>query len=482
MTPTATQQLAFIEEALAMAASAVDGSRRALDALKGELRLPVLTARAEQAEVEEDPSGKTELRFTVERTGDPAVLCRCVYNVLVDGAESGGGLIEFMPGVPTRPAPVFLLAEHLVSDVTTVTATLTDPLGCTIGDPASAATTIRRRPRHASGLPWRSGFRLPRNDYAKILAEYPQLETWRGRKLDVIGQFITLQDARSWPKLVKNAALGGTKDQPKGCVQAIFDGGWTPVLGVPLLIQGEARRFDRLAAGEFDEQHRAVARRVAEISQGRLIYVRLGWEYPQGYPWSWIGDAAGDMIPDTTEWQDHYRLGWARIAAIWHQECPGAKTVWCSLKNTRRATDAYYPGDEACDVLGMDLYNQLDGVWVNDEASWRKFGGSYREGYGFNGPLGLAEFARRRGKTISICEWGPYNRSRTAGDEANHPFFVSRMFDWFQELGELLEYEVYFQAGSDAQGRLGQQVIFPDTAEFNPLPRQSYLARWRPAS
>lgn len=336
-------------------------------------------------------------------------------------------------------------------------------------------------PLYRSGLPWRSGFRLARNLYDLVRQQYPEVEAFRGRPLDVIGQFITLDNAASWQGMLRNAALGGTTKEPRGCVQAIFDGGWTPVLGVPLLLTTNPRQFDRLARGEFTAQHRTVLQRVAEISQGRLIYLRGGWEYPEGYPWSWIEQNSGAAIPDTAEWQAHYRNGWKVWADLVHEVVPGAKTVWCSLKNTRRATTPYYPGDDAVDVLGMDLYNQLDGVWVNDEASWRQFGGSYTKGRGFNGPFGMAEFAKERGKTVSFCEWGPYNRSKTTGDQANHPFFVQRMFRFFQELaaepgGPLLEYEIYFQAGGTPA-----QAIWPEGQfDYNPAPRASYLTCWQP--
>jgi hypothetical protein len=349
---------------------------------------------------------------------------------------------------------------------------------------------------HASGLPWRSGFRMPKNTAELVLSEYPKVEAWRGRRLDVVPQFLGLDLAgRGWAKLASNYVLGSGTDQ--GTLGATFDGGWTPTLAIPALIQAAERRFDLLAAGELDDEHDLIAQRIAAIAGDRLLYIRLGWEMDEGYPWSLREDSRAESaarlpglpdwrsnrVPDTAQWQEIYRQGWARIAHVYKSRLPGARMVWNHLRNTRVPMRPYYPGSDVVDVIGMDPYDNGGGGNVVDEASWARFAGTYDPATGhFTGPAGMVAFAQELGRKVAFCEWGAVNRTKSPADPTNNGFYVRRMFQLFRELAAigddedgLLEYESYFHAGGD-----NPHEIYP-TSSYNPLVSAGYLEAYQPA-
>jgi hypothetical protein len=505
---TVERLIGLIETALAEVVARATQAIVSVDALKQELASqprpqvpPQVSVRARTPTVVEGPEGaETEIVFDLVRTTTPTPTCSVNWTLAgaVDAADLADaqptvGLTTFDPATEMVSVNVRVRGDALVEMDEPLVLTLSNPLGCTIGTQSAQVAIVNDDvppppppppSRWRSNCEWGSGWRQPRNKYDLINppngdGEYQQFERWRGRKIDVVDQFLgSDMFSRNWSALVTNYVLGGTTAEPigRGTLQATYDAGFIPALAIPFFIIAEARRYDRLAAGDFDAQHRSIAKKVATISQGRLIYLRLAWETNEGYPHSWIEQSLGQEIPDDATWQTYYRTGFTRIARIYRQEVPGCKIVWNHLRNTRRDTDKYEPARDAYDVLGMDVYNALSVPAVVDEEGWQTFAGSYREGRGFNGPLGIAAFARKIGKPVSICEWGVYNKTRLATDPANNGFFIRKMWNFFSDLAAdgLMEYECYFHGGG------GQQIFPPADSEHNSEVRAAYLDCWRP--
>ena len=67
-----------------------------------------------------------------------------------------------------------------------------------------------------------------------------------------------------------------------------------------------------------------------------------------------------------------YREAFRRVAAVAHALAPNVATVWCPADSPEKGLDAYFPGDDAVDWVGVNFYSVL----YNDgdrgrAAAWR---------------------------------------------------------------------------------------------------------------
>lgn len=355
-----------------------------------------------------------------------------------------------------------------------------------------------------SGMPYLLGFREPANSHPTMTqagGKYDQIEAWLGRKLDLIPCFLgSDQFTRDWAAFATNYVLGYGKD-PKGQLQGIYDRGSIPLFGMPVMPKSVQRRYDLGAAGEWDEPHRAVYRRIGQIAEGRPLYLRLGWEVNEGYPWSWIENAVKDdgsrladdqdwrvgAIPDTPRWRGFYIDTFRRLVDVARQEIPGVVVCWNHLRNTRRNVGAYFPGNSHVDVVTMDPYDNGNGGFVVDEASWQAFGGTYAQD-SFNGPVAMLDWAEAHGLKVGFDEWGCWNKTPldptkpaeganlSPAAPGNNGFYVGKMVGLFQNAVDrgLMSHESYFQTGSS-----GIHQLWPETP-WNANVRAAYLGLYRP--
>jgi hypothetical protein len=130
---------------------------------------------------------------------------------------------------------------------------------------------------------------------------------------------------------------------------------------------------------------------------------------------------------------------------------PGLRWDWNVNRGTSQlGIDARnaYPGDGYVDIVGVDSYDGWPGATT--EATWNEH---------YNGSYGLkfwADFARQHGKKLSIPEWGVYPGTAWAGHNGgDNPFYIAKMFGFFQEQKDNLAYESYFnEAASYYAGAL----------------------------
>lgn len=184
------------------------------------------------------------------------------------------------------------------------------------------------------------------------------------------------------------------------------------VLNVPMMERNEAQLSDaevrrllrRAAAGEFDEHFRTLARRLVALGAPDTILV-LGWEM-NGITYT---HRCG---PGPEDWKTY----WRRIVTAM-RSVPGQKFRFAFTPN--RGMDAIpwplcYPGDDVVDIIGMDSYDQPQGLSFDQEVS---------EPYGLQDHV---DFAKAHGKPISYPEWGLYRN----GDNAT---YMLRMLAWMDE-------------------------------------------------
>ncbi|GAB2743291.1 glycosyl hydrolase [Streptomyces bullii] len=184
------------------------------------------------------------------------------------------------------------------------------------------------------------------------------------------------------------------------------------VLNVPMLERNEERLSDaevrsllrRGAAGEFDVHFRRLAERLIALRVPDTVLV-LGWEM-NGTTYT---HRCG---PDPQAWKAY----WNRIVTAM-RAVPGQKFRFDFTPS--RGLDAVpwtecYPGDDTVDIIGMDTYDQPQGL---------SFDGQVTEPYGLQKHV---DFAKEHGKPISFPEWGLFRN----GDNAE---YMRRMLAWIDQ-------------------------------------------------
>ncbi|MEU2301682.1 glycosyl hydrolase [Streptomyces antibioticus] len=182
------------------------------------------------------------------------------------------------------------------------------------------------------------------------------------------------------------------------------------VLNVPMLERAEAhlpdsvvrRELRRGADGAYDGHFRTLARRLISVGLPDTVLV-VGWEM-NGITYT---HRCG---PDPAAWKAY----WVRIVTAM-RAVEGQRFRFEFAPN--RGIDAVpwprcYPGDRYVDVIGMDAYDQPNGMTFAQQR---------------DEPYGLAEhvrFARAHGKPIAYPEWGLFRN----GD---NPAYVRGMLNWF---------------------------------------------------
>ncbi|MFD7879408.1 glycoside hydrolase family 26 protein [Streptomyces sp. NPDC059766] len=182
------------------------------------------------------------------------------------------------------------------------------------------------------------------------------------------------------------------------------------VLNVPMLERTEAHLSDpavraqlRLgAAGRYDGHFRTLAERLVRLGVPDTVVV-LGWEMN--------GDTYTHRCgPDPQAWQRYWRKIVTAMRSV-----PGQRFRFDFTPS--RGLDAVpwtdcYPGDDVVDIVGMDAYDQPQGL---------SFARQVTEPYGLGDQV---RFARAHGKPVSYPEWGLYRN----GD---NPAYMRGMLDWF---------------------------------------------------
>ncbi|MFE0456826.1 glycoside hydrolase family 26 protein [Streptomyces sp. NPDC058914] len=182
------------------------------------------------------------------------------------------------------------------------------------------------------------------------------------------------------------------------------------VLNVPMLARNEAHLSDayvrqelaRGARGEYDEHFRVLARRLVALGVPDTVLV-LGWEM-NGITYT---HRCG---PDPATWKRY----WTRIVQTM-RAVRGQRFRFEFTPNRGRDAIPWthcYPGDAYVDVIGMDAYDQPEGMPFEEQV---------------HEPYGLAahvRFAKKHGKPIAYPEWGLFRN----GD---NPEYVRGMLNWF---------------------------------------------------
>ena len=236
----------------------------------------------------------------------------------------------------------------------------------------------------------------------------------------------------------------------------------TPVIGFPLfsVASGEPSRDDQMAAFAMGAHDNIIRGCMAAYTRYTNYQVwRIGWEMNlQGTPW-FCGDNAGSW----QRWIEAFR----HVAAVMRAEANLQGTtidiMWnpgsTSWSNAGRADQTLWPGPEHCDIIGIDLYNEIwaqggdmpydwttgqptpKDEWILNPANRRHhwlYSGANQWDHQGNNPgnqsfsLAMAiDLARTHGKSLSLAETGVLNAPPPLGvpDDAEFPAFLADTLD-----------------------------------------------------
>ncbi|MEU9476673.1 glycosyl hydrolase [Streptomyces sp. NPDC048191] len=230
----------------------------------------------------------------------------------------------------------------------------------------------------------------------------------------------------------------------------------TLVLNVPMQEHNEddvsdaaVRRLLRQgASGAFDQHFKALAERLVQLKVPDTVIV-LGWEM-NGTTYT---HRCG---PDPASWKAY----WNRIVTTM-RSVPGQKFRFDFTPSRGRDAVPWtecYPGDNTVDIIGMDSYDQPNGL---------SFDAQVKEPYGLQQQV---DFAKSHGKPISYPEWGLFRN----GDD---PEYLRRMLAWIDEhkplyntLTDYCPHGVWQCPDNPASARVYRTALYDRTEEPAPVP------------
>ncbi len=305
--------------------------------------------------------------------------------------------VRTLPAAPARRALPPLIRPHAPGDRT-----------------SSEATRMYGTPR--SGLPWHSGFWTGGFMSAQRMAS---AESWRGSAMDFA---TTYPEYGTWADLADSEWHITTFNGFKGRL----------AYGLPMLPGNRRGQWGDITSGSKDEVFRTIARQLVRNGRGDTA-IRVGLEANgEWFPWAVTASTA-----------PQFKASFRRIVNVMRAEAPGL-TFWLdlnagsALKGQTHRLDSLtllYPGDDVVDGISIDHYDHWNLVAETD-AAW-KAALRPRTGAGL---ADTADFARARGKGFAVPEWGLHGVYGT-GD---NPFFMTKMYGFFQAYKDVLVYENYF--------------------------------------
>jgi hypothetical protein len=238
---------------------------------------------------------------------------------------------------------------------------------------------------------------------------------------------------------------------PDYMIDAWRGSGRRMVYSVALLPSTGSASIEEGATGAYDRHFRTLGRNLVAGGQGDAI-LRLGWEFNL-QAWAWSADDPDEFI-----------AYWRHVVTAL-RSVPGQKFRFDwnpNVGDTAYDASRYYPGNGYVDYVGIDVY---DVSWTPDTYPYPKDCGAgcrltrQKEVWdriygGHRGLLYWSDFARAKGKPMSLPEWGLWDRpdGHGGGDDA---YFVRQMFAFIDNPQNRVAYQVYFDVDvEDGEHRL----------------------------
>ncbi len=226
--------------------------------------------------------------------------------------------------------------------------------------------------------------------------------------------------------------------------------------------------WKRASEGAYDSHYEAAAQDLRDNGPGTNMVIRVGWELSHTFPWN-VGVCGKGLIASPADEVLYYRRAHRRIVNILKRYMPDIKVSWNFLREATklpRPIDEYFPGTAFVDFVSIDYYD-----FYMDNTTAAKFAASANAGT-VQVPRGIArwlEFAKTKGKPLSVDEWGVWNGTHGNGD---NPVFIEEMYKFFAANAPFIGYESYFNQ------RSFHTLVDKDGNTPNPRAKAMYAKYW----
>ena len=301
-----------------------------------------------------------------------------------------------------------------------------------------------------SGMPWASGA----NGCCGGMSE---LEALRGRKLDFRTTFLRTD---TWAGMIATAPN----------VRGLVSDGAAAVAAFGMMPATHRGQHAQCWQGQFDSYIRSIGRGFVNGGAPRAV-LRLGWEANRlnGFPWAVTGDGSD------------YKRCFRRWVSIL-RTVPGQRFIidWNMQDKSVFPPDQMYPGNDVVNIIGINVYDRCRPVRTQAQYDfWMN--AKHKDGRNPRGPKSWVEFARQRGKKLSIPEWGvggPSVVKACAEPGFDNPMFVRNWHAFLSANAGILAYEGYFNAHGYTNDSQGSHKLAPTI--YNPQSSAVYKALWSP--
>jgi hypothetical protein len=272
--------------------------------------------------------------------------------------------------------------------------------------------------------------------------------TWLGRDVDYVVDF---SSRATWAQISDPAYLLDTWRASR----------YRMVYSVALLPQNPRDTMQRGAAGEYDHYYRKLAHRLVRAGQADAV-LRLGWEFNLEDS-RWATSRPRVFV-------DYFRHV---VAAMREEPGQNFEFDW-NPSNGKGKYDAvrYYPGNDVVDYVGVDAY---DASWAFRSYPYPPGcdpvcrSGRQRNAWSrwiYGGSRGLrfwSQFARSKGKSMSLPEWGLWQRPDRHGG-GDDPEYLRRMHAFITDPKNRVAYQAYFEFdANDGPHRL--MTTYPESGQ-----------------
>ncbi len=233
-------------------------------------------------------------------------------------------------------------------------------------------------------------------------ARLPAYQQWLKRDVDQMIEFV------SWDVLKATGAWAIKCWDTAGQKSMVYS--------LPMLPPSRSAKLADGASGKFDELFAKYAALLVKWGYGGSV-IRIGWEFNANW-YAW------DASKDPQSWVTY----WRRIVSVM-RKTPGASFTydWCPAAASKGFDAAKaYPGDDYVDIVGLDFYNMPVG---NDDSPEGRWDARMNMQHGLKWQR---DFAKSRGKPLSMPEWGTGVHKKWGGPD-DDPYFIDHMAAWIAD-------------------------------------------------
>ncbi len=277
---------------------------------------------------------------------------------------------------------------------------------------------------------------------------------WLGRKVDYASDFST---RTTWDEIAN----------PTYMLQTWKGSGYRMVYATAMLpTQDDSATMAQGAQGAYDQYYKTLAQNLVDYGQGDSI-IRLGWEFNLG-PSRWHPDSKANFI---AYWQ-HIVKAMRSVPGTDNLQFDWNPNIGGETYDSRN----YYPGNAYVDYIGVDIYDisWADGAYPfpsGCDAACKQQRREVAWDDKLNGTFGLnfyADFARSKGKPLTLPEWGLWQRPDGHGGGDN-PYFIQQMYKFIDDPANNVGYQSYFEFDPGDSGDHALTTLTSGGSKFRDL-------------